>query len=53
MKDNDPLKRVSEIKAIFHDNEATGIKLYLRLTNFMKVLHLVYSHYLESLQASG
>ena len=52
MKDNDPLKSASKIKAIFHDIEAIGIKLYLQLTTFIKVLHPVYSNYLESLQAS-
>ena len=53
MKDNDHLKSASKIKAIFHDIEATGIKVDLQLTTFMKVLHLVYLDYFKSLQASG
>lgn len=53
MKDNDPLKSASEIKAIFHAIEVTGIKVDLQLTTFIKVLYPLYSHYLESVQASG
>ena len=53
MKDNDPLKSASKIKAIFHDIETTGIKVDLQLIAFIKVLHPLYSHYLESLQANG
>jgi len=53
MKDNDLLKSASEIKAIFHDIEAIGIKVDLQLIAFIKVLHHVYSNYLESLQVSG
>jgi len=53
MKDNDPLKSASEIKSNFHDIEANGIKVDLQLTSFIKVLHPLYSNYLESLQASG
>lgn len=53
MKDNDPLKSASKIKAIFHDIEATGIKIDLQLTTFIKVLHPVYSNYLEFLNING
>lgn len=53
MKDNDPLKSASEIKTSFHDIEAIGIKVDLQLIAFIKVLHPVYSNYLESLQVSG
>lgn len=53
MKHNDPLKSASEIKAIFNDIEATGIKVDLQLTAFIKFLDPIYSNYLESLQACG
>jgi hypothetical protein len=52
MKDNDPMKLASEIRALFHDIEATGVKVDLQLTAFIKALYPTYSHYLESLQAS-
>lgn len=50
MKEN---HMASEIKVIFHDIEATSVKLDLQLFAFVKALHHAYSHYLESLQASG
>ena len=53
LKDNDPMKLASEIKAIFHDIESTGLKVDLRLTTFIKVLYPTYSNYLESHQVSG
>ena len=53
LKDNDPMKLASEIRAIFHDIDATGVKVDTQLTAFIKALYLTYSHYLESLQASG
>lgn len=52
MKDNDPLKMTSEIKFIFHDIKSISVEVDLQLTAFIKVLHLVYSYYLESLPAS-
>lgn len=52
LKDNDPMKLASEIRALFHDIEATGVKVDLQLTAFIKALYPTYSHYLESLQAS-
>jgi hypothetical protein len=52
MKDNDPMKLASEIRALYHDIEATGVKVDLQLTTFIKALYPTYSHYLESLQAS-
>jgi hypothetical protein len=36
-----------------HDIEATGVKIDLPLTTFIKALYPTYSHYLESLQESG
>ena len=53
LKDNDPIKLASEIKAIFHDIESTGVKVDLKLTTFIKVLYPTNSNYLELLQASG
>ena len=53
LQDNDPMKLASKIKALFHDIEATGVKVDLQLTAFIKTLYPIYSHYLESLQASG
>ena len=52
MKDNDPMKLASKIRALFHDIEAMGVKVDLQLTTFIKALYPTYSHYLESLQAS-
>ena len=52
MKDNDPVNLASEIIALYHDIEATGVKVDLQLIVFIKALHPTYSHYLESLQAS-
>jgi hypothetical protein len=53
LKNDDPMDLASEIKAIMHDIEATGVKIDLPLTTFIKALYPTYSHYLESLQASG
>ena len=48
LKDNDPMKL-----AIFYDIDATGVKVDIQLTAFIKALYPTYTHYLESLQASG
>jgi hypothetical protein len=53
LKDNNPMKLASKIKAFFHDIDSTGVKVDLQLTSFIKALYPTYSHYLESLQASG
>jgi hypothetical protein len=53
LKNDDPMALASEIKAIMHDIDATGVKIDLPLTSFIKALYPTYSHYLESLQASG
>ncbi|XP_057866584.1 uncharacterized protein LOC131074052 [Cryptomeria japonica] len=50
MQDNDPMKLASEIRALYHDIGATGVKVDLQLTAFIKALYPTYSHYLESLQ---
>ena len=53
MSDNDPLKLSSEIKAINHEIECIRVKVDFPLTSFIKSINPSYSHYLESLQASG
>ena len=53
LKDNDPMKLSYEIRAIFHDIDATSVKVDIQLTTFIKALYPTYTHYLESLQASG
>jgi hypothetical protein len=52
MKDNDPMKLVSEIRALYHDIKAIGVEIDFQLIAFIKALYPTYSHYLESLQAS-
>jgi hypothetical protein len=53
LKNDDPMDLASEIKSIMHDIDATRVKIDLPLTTFIKALYPTYSHYLESLQASG
>ena len=53
LKDNDPMKLASEIRAIFHHIDATSVKVYIQLIAFIKALYPSYTHYLESLEASG
>jgi hypothetical protein len=53
LKDNNLMKLASEIKALFHDIDSTGVKVDLQLTAFIRALYPTYSHYLEYLQASG
>lgn len=53
LKDDDPLALAYKIRAIMHDVEATSVKMDVPLTPFIKALYSTYSHYLESLQASG
>jgi len=53
LKNDDTVDLDSEIKAIIHGIEATRVKIYLLLIVFIKEIYPTYSHYLESLQASG
>ena len=46
------MKLASEITAIFHDIDATRVKVDIQLTAFIKSLYPTCTHYLESLQAS-
>ena len=47
------MKIAYEIRAIFHDLDATGVKVDIQLTAFIKDLYPTYIHSLESLHASG
>ena len=53
LKDDDSLASAFEIRAIMHDIEAIGVKVDVPIITFVKALYPTYSHYLESLQASG
>ena len=48
LKENDPIVVAPKIKDIMY-----GVKVYLPLNTFIKVIYLTYSHCLEPLQASG
>ena len=53
LKGNDPIKLTFEIRDICHDIDPTGVKVGIQLTTFIKTLYPSYTHYLESVQASG
>ena len=53
LKNDDPMDLSSEIKTIMHQIDAIRVKICIPLTTFIKALYPTYSHYLESLQASG
>lgn len=54
LEDNDPMILALEIKAIMHDIIVVGGKVDFALKDYLiKALLDTYSHYLESLQASG
>ena len=53
MKNDDPLALASEVRSIMHDIDSTGVKMDIPLIAYVKALYPTYSHYLESLQASG
>ena len=53
LKDNDPMKLAYEIRDIFHDIDVTGVNIDTQLTAFIKALYPSYTHYSESLLASG
>jgi hypothetical protein len=42
LKDNNPMKLASKIKALFHDIDSTGVKVDLQLTTFIKALYPTY-----------
>ena len=39
------MKLAYEIRAIFHDIDATGVKVDIQLTGFIKALYPTYTHY--------
>ena len=47
------LNLLLKFRAIFRDIDATGIKVDIQLIAFIKAFYPSYTHYLESLQASG
>ena len=47
------MKLASEIIIIFHDIDATCVKVGIQLIAFINALYPSYTHYLESLEASG
>ena len=53
MKNDDLLAFASEVRSIMHDIDSTGVKMDIPLIAYVKALYTTYSHYLESLQASG
>jgi hypothetical protein len=53
LKDNDLMAIAFKIKAIMYNPDVVGVEIHISLTNFIKALYPIYSHYLESLQASG
>jgi len=53
LKDGDPMDLSYEIKSIMHEIDSAGVDIDIHLMTFIKALYPTYSHYLESLQASG
>ena len=53
MKNDDPLALASKVRSIMHDIDSTSVKIDISLIAYVKELYPTYSHYLESLQASG
>lgn len=52
LKFDDPLALASDIRAVIHDVDTTGVKMEIPLSTFVKALYLISHNYLESLQAS-
>jgi len=53
LKNDDHMDSTSKIKFTIHNIDDIGLKIYLPLIAFIKALYPTYSHYLESLEASG
>jgi len=53
LKDNDLMALAFKIKAIMYNPDVVGVEIHISLTNFIKALYPIYSHYRESLQVSG
>ena len=53
LKNDDPLALASKVRSVMHDIKNTGVEVDIPLIAYVKALYPTYSHYLESLQASG
>lgn len=53
LKNDDPLALASEVRYIMHDIKNNGVEVAISLIAYVKTFYPTYSHYLESLQASG
>jgi hypothetical protein len=53
LKNDDPMALASKIKAIMHDNYSIRVNIGIPFIDFIKSLYPKYSHYHESLEASG
>lgn len=53
LKNDDPIDLASEVRSIMHDIKATSVEIDIPLIAHVKALYPTYSHYLESLKASG
>ena len=53
LKNDDPLALASKVRSIMHDIKNTGVEVDIPLIAYNKTFYPTYSHYLESLQASG
>ena len=53
LKNDDPLALASKLRSIMHDIKKTSVEADIALIAYVKALYPTYSHFLESLQASG
>jgi hypothetical protein len=53
LKNDDSMALTSKIKAMMHHIDATGVEIDIPITTFIEALYFTYSHYHESMQASG
>ena len=53
LKNDDLLALASEVRSIMHDIKSSSVEIDIPLIAYVKALNPTYSHYRESLQASG
>ena len=53
LKNDDPLALASDVISIMHDIKNIGVEVDISIIAYFNALYPTYSHYLESLQASG
>ena len=53
LKNDDPLALASKVRSIMHEIKNSGVEVDIPLIAYVKAFYPTYSHYLESLQASG